>query len=186
MADKLNSGDVFTNPVGNNLVVVDPNKVMGSNGKIVDRLVNHEDLVMYANLTAKIYPRSKIIAGAAAGDEIKVDLFDGELNFLKPGGKKNLDSDWTEGFTDPDFGKSKKSDKNGVKPSRVFDNDKDFGGFGITSISVKVNSSYIPQVSINFTDVRGKTLFEQAKTNSPYTAFFHLPYPTFFLTLKGY
>jgi len=186
MADKLNSGDIFTNPVGNNLVVVDPNKVMGSNGKVVDRLVNAEDLVMYANLTARIYPRSKIIAGASAGDEIKVELFDGELNFLKPGGKKFLDSDWTEGFTDPDFGKTKKSTNKGVSPSKLFDNSKDFGGFGITSISVKVNASYIPQVSINFTDVRGKTLFEQAKTNTPYTAFFHLPYPTFFLTLKGY
>jgi len=186
MADKLNSGDIFTNPVGNNLVVVDPNKIMGSNGKVVDRLVSPEDLVMYANLTARIYPRSKIIAGAAAGDEIKVDLFDGELNFLKPGGKKHLNTDWTEGFTDPDFGKTKKGSSEGVKPSKKFDNSKDFGGFGITSISVKVNASYIPQVTINFTDVRGKTLFEQAKTNTPYTAFFHLPYPTFFLTMKGY
>ena len=51
---------------------------------------------------------------------------------------------------------------------------------------LKINASYIPQVSINFTDIRGKTLFEQARGNTPYTAFFHLPYPTFFLTLKGY
>ena len=186
MADKLNSGDIFTNPVGNNLVVVDPNKIMGSNGKVIDRLVNAEDLVMYANLSARIYPRSKIIAGAAAGDEIKVELFEGELNFLKPGGKKFLDSDWTEGFTDPDFNKKKTRSSDGVEPSKFFDNSKDFGGFGITSISVKINASYIPQVTINFTDIRGKTLFEQAKTNTPYTAFFHLPYPTFFLTLKGY
>jgi len=186
MADKLNSGDIFTNPVGNNLVVVDPNKIMGPNGKVIDRLVDPEDLVMYANLSARIYPRSKIIAGAAAGDEIKVELFEGELNFLKPGGKKYLDSDWTEGFTDPDFNKKKKRSSDSVEPSKFFDNSKDFGGFGITSISVKVNASYIPQVTINFTDIRGKTLFEQAKTNTPYTAFFHLPYPTFFLTLKGY
>tara|TARA_R110000851_G_scaffold60824_4_gene140053 strand:+ start:8014 stop:14316 length:6303 start_codon:yes stop_codon:yes gene_type:complete len=186
MADKLNSGDIFTNPVGNNLVVVDPNKIMGSNGKVIDRLVNAEDLVMYANLSARIYPRSKIIAGAAAGDEIKVELFEGELNFLKPGGKKFLDSDWTDGFTDPDFNKKKTRSGNGVEPAKFYDNSKDFGGFGITSISVKVNASYIPQVTINFTDIRGKTLFEQAKTNTPYTAFFHLPYPTFFLTLKGY
>ena len=74
MADKLNSGDVLTNPVGNNLVVVDPNKIVGPNGQPIDRLVDTEDLVMYANLSARIYPRSKIIAGAAAGDEIKVEL----------------------------------------------------------------------------------------------------------------
>ena len=185
MADKLNAGDVLTNPVGNNLVVVDPNKIIGPTGKVIERLVNPEDLIMYANLSARIYPRSKIIAGASSGDEIKVDLFEGELNFLKPAGKKFLDSDWTEAFTDPDFSK-KGGGKEGVQPTKEFDNQKDFGGFGITSISVKVNASYIPQVTINFTDIRGKTLFEQARTNTPYTAFFHLPYPTFFLTLKGY
>ena len=178
MADKIlkNSGDILTNAVGNNVVVIDPNKVV-VNGKVQDRLVNAEDLVMYANLTAKITPRSKIIAGGGSGDQISIDIADGELNFLKPEGKKSFDSDWTDAFTEPGFttGNSPKS-KGG----------NDFQGFGITSISVKINASYIPQVSINFTDIRGKTLFEQARGNTPYTAFFHLPYPTFFLTLKGY
>ena len=63
MADKLNSGNIYTNAVGNNLVVVDPNKVV-LNGEIKDRLVDHEDMVMYANLTAIIYPRSKVISGS--------------------------------------------------------------------------------------------------------------------------
>ena len=44
MADKLNSGDIYTNAVGNNLVVVDPNKIV-ANGKVKDRLVDHEDMV---------------------------------------------------------------------------------------------------------------------------------------------
>mgnify|MGYP003155108171 CR=1 FL=1 len=36
MADKLlNSGDVFTNPVGDNVVVIDPNKVL-VNGEVKD------------------------------------------------------------------------------------------------------------------------------------------------------
>ena len=55
MADKLNTGDIYTNAVGNNLVVVDPNKIV-VNGVIKDRLVDQEDMVMYANLTATIYP----------------------------------------------------------------------------------------------------------------------------------
>ena len=187
MADKLNTGDIYTNAVGNNLVVVDPNKVV-NNGVIKDRLVDHEDMVMYANLTATIYPRSKVISGSQnQGDRILVDIFDGELNFLKPKNSDFLNSDWTEAFTNPDVNKKVKTvDSEGTTIGVTTQNTLDFQGFGITSINVKLNASYIPQVSINFTDVRGKTLFEQARGNTPYTAFFHLPYPTFFLTLKGY
>ena len=186
MADKLNSGDIYTNQVGNNLVVVDPNKIV-VNGEVKERLVNHEDLVMYANLTARIFPRSKIIAGEGADAEVVVDIFDGELNFLKPKGKDFMDSSWTESFTDPEVNKQVSTvDGEGAVVSKRTTNQEDFQGFGITSINVKINSSYIPQVTINFTDIRGKTLFEQARTNTPYTAFFHLPYPIFYLTLKGY
>ena len=187
MADNLNSGNILTTQIGGNVVSIDPNKVVGADGVIKDRLVNQEDFVMYANLTAKIFPRSKLLVGAAAGDEIRVEIADGELNFLKPKGKSSFDSDWTEAFTNPDVNKKiKTKTKDGVTTSTSINNQNDFQGFGITSISIKVNASYIPQVTINFTDVRGKTLFEQAKVNTPYTAFFHLPYPTFFLTLKGY
>ena len=187
MADSLNSGNILTTQIGGNVVSIDPNKIVGSDGVVKDRLVNQEDFVMYANLTAKIFPRSKLLVGAAAGDEISVEIADGELNFLKPKGKNSFDSDWTDAFTDPDVNqKIKTKTKEGVTISQSINNQNDFQGFGITSISIKINASYIPQVTINFTDVRGKTLFEQAKVNTPYTAFFHLPYPTFFLTLKGY
>ena len=187
MADSLNSGNILTTQIGGNVVSIDPNKIVGSDGIVKDRLVNQEDFVMYANLTAKIFPRSKLLVGAAAGDEIRVEIADGELNFLKPKGKNSFDSDWTDAFTNPDVNKKiKTKTKEGVTTSTVIENQNDFQGFGITSISIKINASYIPQVSINFTDVRGKTLFEQARVNTPYTAFFHLPYPTFFLTLKGY
>ena len=187
MADKLNSGNILTTQIGGNVVLIDPNKIVTSDGVVKDRLVEQEDFVMYANLTAKIFPRSKLLVGAAAGDEIRVEIAGGDLNFLKPEGKNSLDSDWTEAFTNPDVNKKiKTTNTAGVEISTDIQNRNDFQGFGITSISIKVNSSYIPQVSINFTDIRGKTLFEQAKVNTPYTAFFHLPYPTFFLTLKGY
>lgn len=178
MADKIlkDSANIHTTAVGNNVVVIDPNKIV-VNGQVQDRLVASEDLMMYANLTARIYPRSKIIAGGGSGDQIKIDIADGELNFLKPQGKKSFDSDWTDAFTQPGY-------SSGTGPKDL--EGSDFQGFGITAISVKINASYIPQVSINFSDIRGKTLFEQARGNTPYTAFFHLPYPTFFLTLKGY
>jgi len=187
MADNLNSGNILTQQIGGNVVSIDPNRLVAPDGKITDRLVNHEDLVMYANLTAMIIPRSKLLIGAAAGDEIRIEIADGELNFLKPKGKTSFDSDWTEAFTNPDVNKQiKTTTKEGVTISKEIKNQNDFQGFGITSISIKINSSYIPQVTINFTDVRGKTLFEQARVNTPYTAFFHLPYPTFFLTIKGF
>ena len=182
MADKINTGNIYTDPVGNNLVVVDPNKVV-IGGKVKDRLVAHEDLIMYVNLTAKIFPRSKIISGIGDGDKVVVDIFEGDLNFLKPKGTNKLNSDWTEGFTNPEINKKLINEDDEVIGTQ---NQKDIQGFGITSISIKVDSSYIPSVQINFTDVRGKTLFEQARTNTPYTAFFHLPYPTFFLVVKGY
>ena len=181
MADKINKGNVWTNNVGNNLIVIDPNKIVGSNGGPQDRLVNTEDMVMYANLEARIFPRSKVIAGLTAGDKVSIGIFDGELNFLKPKNSDFLNTDWTEAFTDPGINQ-KVIDKDGIK----IENGVDFQGFGITSINVILNSSYIPQVTINFTDIRGKTLYEQVRGNTPYTAFFHLPYPTFFLTLKGY
>ena len=65
MADNLNSGDILTYQVGNNVMIVDPNFIIDPvTSKVKERLVEHEELVMYANLTAKISPRSKVIVGA--------------------------------------------------------------------------------------------------------------------------
>ena len=187
MADKLNSGDIAVTQVGNNVVVIDPNKVV-VNGQTKDRVVNAEDLIMYANLTANISPRSKLIKGeGGSGTEVIIDIYAGNLNFLKPEGKDFLDSDWTEAFTNPDVNKQIRTvDEAGSTISKRIENQTDFQGFGITSISIKISASFIPAVTINFTDIRGKTLFEQARTNTPYTAFFHMPYPVFMLSLKGF
>jgi hypothetical protein len=43
----------------------------------------------------------------------------------------------------------------------------------------------MPRVDIQLEDVKGRALFE-AGDNSPYAAFFNLPYPLFHLTIKGY
>ena len=86
MADKLNSGDIAVTQVGNNVVVIDPNKVT-VNGQTKDRVVDSEDLIMYANLTAKIAPRSKLLKGGGGDTEVIIDIYSGELNFLKPQGK---------------------------------------------------------------------------------------------------
>ena len=70
--------------------------------------------------------------------------------------------------------------------TKRIENTVDFQGFGINSITIKFGADFTPMVSINFTDIRGETLFSQGDVNTPYTAFFHLPYPQFELTLKGY
>ena len=146
---------------------------------------------MYANLTARLIPRSKLVVGEGASDsEITVELFDGELNFLKPQGKTSLDTDWTDAFTDPSINQINYNEDDDFAQtggySKSINSSTDFQGFGITSIDVNISASFTPQVTIQFTDIRGKTLFEQGDVATPYTAFFHLPYPTFYLTLKGY
>ena len=194
MADDIISGSesVYSKQICDNLILIDPNKIESQNGQsIEDRLVRHEDLVIYVNLVARVIPRSKLIDGKGASDSgVKIDLFNGEINFLKPLNKKSLDSDWTDAFTDPSVNKIRREedtdDKGQTFYSKSIENKSDFQGFGITGIDIKISSSFVPQVTINFTDVRGKTLFEQAETNTPYTAFFHLPYPQFELTVKGY
>ena len=42
----------------NNVILVDPNKVFGPDGNPVDRLVKHENLITYANLTCNVIPRT--------------------------------------------------------------------------------------------------------------------------------
>lgn len=194
MADSIvnDSEKVYSKQVGGNLVLIDPNKVISADGNsIKDRLVRHEDLVMYVNLTAKVIPRSKLISARGASDaSVNVALFDGEINFLKPQNKKSLDSDWTDAFTNPNVNKiNRKEDVSNDGQtfiSKSIDNRTDFQGFGIRSIEINISSSFVPEVNIEFVDIRGKTLFEQAEANTPYTAFFHLPYPVFELTVKGY
>ena len=57
--------------------------------------------------------------------------------------------------------------------------------FGIQDIQIKLNASFEPQVFITFVDIRGASLMEPG-LNSPYSAFFHMPYPLFTLTVKGF
>lgn len=57
--------------------------------------------------------------------------------------------------------------------------------FGIKSINMKINTSYVPQVDIVFVDIRGQSLFNDFN-QSKYKLIFDFPPPIFELTLKGY
>ena len=82
----------------NNIIIVDPNKVVDEQGKVKERLVRHEELVMYANLETKVLPRTKLALGVANNDAIQT-ISVASINFLKPGGKTFLDTAWTDEIT---------------------------------------------------------------------------------------
>ena len=67
----------------NNIIVVDPNKTIDSLGKIRERLVDHENLVMYANLEAELLPRTKLAIGASPEDRVRIVSI-AKMDFLKP------------------------------------------------------------------------------------------------------
>ena len=173
----------------NNLIYIDPNSVQ--NGTVIEqRSISQENLVMYVNLEADLVPRTLL---AGSGDQNKsgqlVSIAKGTLNFLQTPTGKDYDTSWTEAFvpntTDP-FAKDSPLNPMNVNLSSKKSYDPSGQSFGIDSINIVVRgANFIPQITINFTDVRGKTLFE-GQQNSPYAAFFHLPWPIFYLTVKGF
>ena len=172
-----------------NIILVDPNKITLPNGEVEERLVDHEDLIFYANLEAKVLPRTKLAVGSDLDDSVintsVATLGEPglqEINFLSPRGKLAMDTSWSDQQT----GKGSREGKGinqiqeyivGQEPNRKVVrktiNVEDTQGLGITSIKIDNNPAYIPQVVIEMIDVQGRTLFEQGD-QSPYSAFFQL------------
>jgi hypothetical protein len=191
------SGNILVEFDYDSIIVVDPNKTIDDFGNIKDRLVDHENLVMYANLEADVLPRTKLAVGGSPEDRIRT-ISVAKINFLKPtknsylgtGYYDQLTGENTTQFKGQNQMLEKGVDANGENPYVVntVANEKDIidnGLLGITSINIKTNSSFVPTVEILLEDIQGKGLFELGD-NSPYSAFFNLPYPQFYLTLKGY
>ena len=79
-------GDILVENSYQNIVVVDPNKTVRSkNGQTVieERLVDHENLIMYANLEVALLPRTKLNVGGTPVDDIET-ISIATINFLKP------------------------------------------------------------------------------------------------------
>ena len=185
----------------NNIVIVDPNKVIDADGNSKERLINHENLVMYANLECKPIPRTKLAIGSDNNDIIRNTSI-AAINFLKPGGKEFLDNSYTDEITGKDTLKGMGDNQVKVDSFKNPDKDDEFytrqtlisggkhgavdnGLLGIVSISIKQNTSFTPTVTIELEDIKGRALFEGGD-NSPYAVFFNLPYPVFYLTIKGF
>jgi hypothetical protein len=176
---KTTSNDILVKVDQNNLIYIDPNTVL-SNGVIQQRQIEPENLVMYVNLEADLVPRTILISGNETNT--LTSIAKGTLNFLQNKNGKDFDTTWTDAYTTIEESKNKDGKGTGV----FSQSDSSGQNFGIESVDIKVaGANFIPQVSIRFIDVRGKTLFESPE-NSPYKAFFHLPWPIYYLTVKGY
>lgn len=174
-----------------NIFIVDPNKIIDRDGKAKDRLIKHENLVMYVNLETKLTPRTKLAVGLSSNDSIETVKI-ADINFLNPGKKKYLDNSYTNELTGQITTNGRENQvvlsANDVTNSGIKQNVKnvvDNGLLGITSVEIKTNTSFLPVIRVELEDVKGRAMFE-AGDNSPYAAFFNLPYPLFKLTIKGF
>ena len=175
------SEDILVKVDQNNLMYIDPNSVITKKGEILSRGIDQENLVMYVNLEADLIPRSTLLA--TNDKNTMTEIVKGTLNFMSNNGK-DFDSSWTNAYNGTDTPNS--SSEKGVFNVKDTNYDASAQSFGIQSINITVKgANFVPQVQINFVDVRGKTLFESPE-NSPYKAFFHIPWPIFYLTVKGY
>jgi hypothetical protein len=186
--DYSNSENILVKVDQNNLVYIDPNSVVDSNGEVQPRGHKQENLVMYLNLEADLIPRTTLIADDNVGNTL-TQIASGNLNFLRNAtGDGNFDSSWTDYFVPKPIQGQESTYRDGFDLTFGENQFKDPSGqtFGIDSVNIMVKgANFVPQVTINFIDIRGKTLFESSE-NSPYKAFFHLPWPIFYLTVKGY
>ena len=185
----------------NNIVVIDPNKVIDEDGKAKERFVKQENLVMYANLECKVLPRTKLALGVSSDDQLQT-ISVASMNFLNPGGKEFLENNYTDEITGKDSLKGKGVNQPNQKLIRNPDKSDDYylrqtftsggnpgmvdnGLLGITQISINLDLSFTPTIEIELEDIKGRALFESGD-NSPYAAFFNMPYPLFYLTIKGF
>ena len=181
-----------------NIVLVDPNKVIDSEGNVKERLLKHENLVYYANLECNLFPRTRLSVGTNGYYENKTVSI-AAINFLKPGNKTFLDNGYLDeitGFnsvqgqganqiieTKNQIVKKDKSSESYL--SQSVGNAVDNNLLLISDITINTPLNLTPTVTIKMEDIRGRALFEQGE-NSPYSVFFNYPYPLFYLTVKGY
>ena len=138
-----------------NIIHIDPNSVVLNNGEISSRLVNHENLVTYVNLEADLVPRSALFS--ENGTNTLTSVAFGTFNMMrnqggKEGEENNFDTSWSEVFTP--------SSSNNDKPVGLMGGlnyDPTAQSFGISSINIVIKgANAIPQVSMNFIDVRDR------------------------------
>jgi len=152
-----------------NIILIDPNDV-NINPSITNSIPQYQDMFIFAELKATRKGRTVLETASELGNGgniLKTGLEKdvAEINFI--GVDQNINSPNYLKFT-----------------TNYYDGSNGNEGFGMSSIKVIINSSFVPQVSIQFIDVRGLAFFN--RENSPYRILFDFPPPIFILTIKGY
>ena len=194
MADKIQKGNIYVQKEENNLVVIDPNKVHGDGktGSPTDRYVSQDELLYFVNLEANPVPRSILDIGGGEGTVRNVVAY-GKVNYLGPNGGKPMDTSWTEDFSGKANSKTAIADSKreyytgNVDYDYHVENKYDTQLLGIKDIQIETKPDNLKTsvITIRMVDVRGRALFDKGPS-SIYSTFFHLPYPQFYLTVKGY
>ena len=153
------------------VLLIDPNLV-NTNNDMTNGIPQYQDMYIFAELTAERRGRTLLEMKGTTVSTVQTGLEDNvTVNFIGNNQDKsdsnpnylNFTTNWYDGSTG---------------------NKTQFESFGISSIKVSTNSSFVPQVNVQFVDVRGLTFFNQE--NSPYRILFDFPPPIFTLTIKGY
>ena len=132
-----------------NIIVIDPNKTIDDQGKVSERAIKQEDLVMYADLQCTLYPRTRLAVGVNGTNQtVNVPL--SKISFVSPGGRQFVTNDYYDEFTGgitqngQRYNQITQSDKEVVKSDGTreyyykqdVENEYDTGLMGITSIAV--------------------------------------------------
>lgn len=159
--------------------LIEPNNV-NINTKIVNGIPQYQDMFIFAELTAVRKARTVLV-------ETEQNKYRPELTGLENTVTVNfLGNNQNVGVV---VGENKISNPNYLNFTTNYyqgssGNETQYEGFGITDIKISINSSFVPQVNIQFVDIRGNAFFNQQ--NSPYRILFDFPPPIFDLTIKGY
>ena len=154
--------------MANRVDLIDPNKI--NNDKFINGTQPYEDMHIFVKFLAQ-RRRNTILEGLS---------FTGKYSKITNLSEGNVISFLGENQQDPQNMKFTTNWYEGSTPR----NEVQYEGFGINRIKILTNSSYIPQVDIEFMDVRGVAFFN--KEDSPYRMLFDFPPPIFYLTFKGY
>ena len=155
--------------VEGNVVLVDPNQINADSG-IYNAIPKYENMFIYVDLIAERRGRTVLTTTGVSSSNVTESTTDETVKINFMGFNQN------KGFNENSFTTKFYDDGD---PSSI-----QHESFGITNIDITVNSSYVPQINIEFTDVRGLSFFN--KKNSPYRVLFDFPPPIFTLTVKGY